>query len=102
MSVHPKPTIEMKRKLRCGASCQRVNHFSAEVEMIYAQDLLPSQYAHISLIGSRSEVLGRNVGDMVRVFFVPNEDRLDFPIAAFEVVQLDTLGTLRLVIHSFG
>ena len=77
-------------------------HPSAELVVAYAQNLLPSQYAHISLIGSRSEVLGRNVGDMVRVLFVPDEDRPDFPIATFEAVQLNTLGTLRVVIHIFG
>ena len=67
----------------------------------YPQNLLPSQYAHIPLIGSRSKVLGRHVGDMVGVFFILDEDRLDFPIAAFEVVQLDTLVTLRIEIHIF-
>ena len=93
----------MKRKLRCEAPCQSGLLFQcAEVVVSYAQNLLPSQYAHIPLIGSRSKVLGRHVGDMVRILFVPDEDGLDFPIAAFEVVQLNTLGTLRLVIHLFS
>lgn len=65
------------------------------VAISHPQNLLPSQYAHIFLISSRTKVLRRDVCDMVRVFFVPDEDRLDFPIAmTFDVIQLNTLRTL--------
>ena len=67
----------------------------------YSQNLLPTQYAHIPLIGSRSKVFGRHVAGMVGVFFILDEDRLDFPIAAFEIIQLNTPVTLRIEIHIF-
>ena len=66
--------------------------FPVQRVVSYPQNLLPAQHAHISLIGSRSQVLWRNVCHMVGVFFVLDEDRLDVPTAVtFEVVQLHTL-----------
>jgi len=93
ISVQPKPTIEMKRKLRCELSMRE--RLAIEVVLAYAQDLVSAQDTHVSLVSSGTLILDLDTTSMTHaeILLVFDVGSLDVAIAStLDVVHLNQLG----------